>query len=507
MEQQSESQFQRMILSIVLLAIMLMACVTHASRYLNLSGDELFFYFLGMKDNWSDYRPHYEQIRDEFVRERQEPYFQSLSSVQLDNFGSAEYYLGLEARSFSEYRLPRLVWGAVSGIIAPTNEIVRNDEAFSEGLADSVFFMLMAGYLMVCLVVIAITYRLSAYAKAALITFVLITFFKESFVNIDTSSYYRIFPDVVGAFLSTAVSPSKDFMTFAFSGRSLLLLVLPAYLACRWDLPSKNSEASLGSYPILPILTLVHAAHGTLVTGMFLVIDGLMWRQRLTKPLVLASYAASFGLASDGGIAANPWIFAFLLLMTLCLALAGAIGARGAAREALGSRESHTGTGHAIWTTWRGEALLLTIFAFAYLALAQTVLRRFHLQGWDYWWVVVSGIRFGSIFTVMLLFTLSWLGVGLASRKLTGRLISSVRKTALATLAAPLILMIVVATDLSFDLASVRARLRAQSASYLQQMNRPLSFRETNELHVIWLSIIKSASHNKSYPVKLQLVD
>ena len=483
-----------------------MACVTHANRFLHLSGDEVFFYFQGMKDNWSDYRSHYEQIRDQIGKEKQEPYFQGLSQAQADNLRAAEFYFGIEPQFFSEYRLPRLLWGTVSAIVAPTKTLALSDEALSEGVADSVFFMLIGGYLIVCLLVAAITYRLTGYVKAALIVFVLLTFLKESFVTLNEDTFRRTLPDEAAVFLSTAASPGKDFMAFSFSARSQFLLLFVAYLACRWSMLSRN-PVSYASYLMLPALTLVHASQGVLITGMFFAIDCIMWRRRLNTPLVLLSYAASFALGLDGGMAGGPFSFAGLSLLTVLLLIASASIAQTEARKSTIPSHAHLDSGsESLRATWRREALLAGTFVLAFLLLGRPLAQRIGLQ--DNFLFMTLAIRLGSIFGVGILFMLSWIGVELVSRKLKPRVGASLAKTCSLALIGPLLIAGVVAgTDLSFDLAGVRSRLRSESSAYLAHVTIPLSFRENNELHVIWYSIIKSAIHNKNYPVKMQLRD
>jgi hypothetical protein len=507
LEERAQSLLRRVVPSVVLLAIMLMACVTHANRYLYLSGDEIFFYFLGMKDNWSDYRPHYEKIRDQIGKEQQEPYFQNLSGAQLDNFRGAEFYLGIEPQFFAEYRLPRLLWGLVGATVAPSSRLALSDEALSEGLADSVFFMFMAGYLIVCVLVAAITYRLTGYAKAALIVFVLLTFFKESFVDLNADLFYRTFPDLTAAFLSAAISPGKDFMAFSFSGRSLFLLLLVAYLACRWDRPYRMNAGSYAPYLMLPAFTLVHASQGILVTGIFFVIDGIMWRPRLKSPLVLLSYAASFALALDGGMAGKLWSFAGLSLLTVLLLIAGASVAQTATHEPAIPLQMDVDGPKSVRSTWRREGLLSGALVLTFLVLGRPITQGLGIQ--DNFLLMTLAGRGGSIFGVELLFMLSWFGVELVARALKISVGPSLIKTGSAVLIAPVILAGVVARteDLSFDLAGVRTRLRIESSDYLAGAAAPLSFKYNNELHLIWYSIIKSALHNKNFPVTMQLHD
>src|SRR5215510_9483999 len=179
----------RIILSLTLLLTMLMACGTHTYRHLNLSGDEVFFYFLGMKDYWPDYRPFYERVRSQFAEEERDPHLQ-MSPAQLANFQSSEFYLGIEPLYFAEYKVARLIWGTVSAIVAPTNTIIGSDQALSDGLGDSVFFMFLTGYVIVCLFVVAVTYHLGNFAKVALIVFMVATFMKESFLRVDVAPFF-----------------------------------------------------------------------------------------------------------------------------------------------------------------------------------------------------------------------------------------------------------------------------------------------------------------------------
>ena len=476
------------ILSIALLITMLMASATHFCRHLNLSGDEVFFYFMGMKDNWSDYRPYYENVRSQLSDEDREPHLQ-MSTVQLANLQTSQFYLGIEPAYFAEYKLPRLLWGIVSGMVAPTRILKRSDQTLADGLGDSVFFMLGMGYLIVCPLVVAVTYRLSNFAKTVLLVFMVMTFLKESFLRIDAAAFFQAFPAPVALFLSTMISENKDMMTFGFSGRSLFLVFAAAYLACRWEALYRTRAASLGSYPFLPILTLVHATYGVIVAAIILGTDLITGRERLRDRVVSLSYAASFGFALDGGTAAQPSVFAGLSFLTISFLLAGLLFSR------VNPSEVEPAKG---LRNWRIEVLMIGIFALGFLFLVQPI-ATFAGSSANRW-LILLGQRLGNIFGVMFLFAASWFAVEMSSRRLK----SGLGRMVLAATAVPIVVAAIVATtDLTFDVAQVRYRLRSQSADYLSSIKQPISFTANNELHEIWYSIIKSSIHNKDYTVKL----
>jgi hypothetical protein len=412
-----------------------------------------------------------------------------MSSVQFANLQTSRFYLGIEPSYFAEYKLPRLLWGIVSGMVAPTSILKRSDQALSDGLGDSVFFMLGMGYLIVCPLVVIVTYRLSNFAKAVLLVFMVTTFLKESFLRIDAAAFFQAFPAPVALFLSTMISENKDMMTFGFSGRSLFLLLLAAHLACRWEALYRTRAASFGSYLFLPLLTLVHATYGVIVAAIILGTDLITGRERLRDRVVLLSYAASFGFALDGGTAAQPSVFAGLSFLTISFLMAGLLFSRVNPSEMALVKSLRS---------WRIEALMIGILALGFLFLAQPV---GNLAGSSAnWWLNLLGQRLGNIFGVMFLFAASWFAVELVSRRLKsglGRLVFA------AALVPMVVAAIVAATDLSFDVAQVRYRLRSQSADYLSGIKQPISFTANNELHEIWYSIIKSSIHDKDYTVKL----
>jgi hypothetical protein len=475
-----------LLVSLSLLAVLLLSASAHATRHLNLSGDEVYFYFLAMKEKHADYRPFYQDIRDQLARI--DP--GALSAVQRENLDAAQFHLGIQPGYFAEFKLTRLVWGSVSRWIARNENLAESDAALARVAGDSVFFMLMAGYALVSVAVVATTLRVGPAARAALILFAVGTFFRESFLQPDLSPLAGL-PGPVRTFLGTPLSGNKDFMAFGFSSRSLMLLQFAAYLACRWDALYQRKVASRSWYLLLPVLTLVHATHGVMAAGLFLVVDLAVGRDRLREPIVLLAYAGAFGFALGGGQSAKFWAFTGLAIATVALiASAGHFAGRTGASHRAGSGLA--------------EALILAGQALAFLLLAQPAAGLLDLVGRDYWWLTVLGERFGSIFAVLVSFAVAWLLVGVARRALGERAFFSLPGTAAAAAIGPALVMIaVLATSLSVDIAAVRPRLRSHSADFIESLSRPISFEQNNELHRIWFSIIRSSIHNQSLIVEL----
>jgi dolichol-phosphate mannosyltransferase len=487
-------RFTRLIPSIALLSVMLMACATHAYRHFNLSGDEVFFYFLGSRAAWSDYRTYYEPVRLQIDSKAHEP---ELTETERSNVTDTEFYLGVQPDTFGEYRLPVFLWGIVSTLVAPSKIMIQSDEALSRGIADSIFFMMLACSLAAYIAVAIIMHRLSGLAKAALLIFFVGIFIRESFFGVSADAFYRTFPLPVAAFLSMMLTDFKDFMVFSFSSRSHFLVLLPAFLACRWDLTRKTG-ISYTPYLLMVILALIHSSQAVLLAGIFLVIDAVLYRQRLKHPAVLLTYAATFGVGMGGGSATTePLVLAGLLLATTVLVVTAAfLGWRPVASSSKTEQEKAFPVMH-----WRRDVLALGLLAAVFLLVATQLMRS--LQGADLRWLITLCMRLGMMFGVMFGFSLSWLVMDFAYQRVKPGIKSSLRAGAATTLAPVLVAVLVAVTHLSIDLRDVRTRLRIQSAGYLELSNKPLSFNENNGLHIIWMSIIKSVIHNKSYVVQV----
>lgn len=463
----------------------------HSSRTLNLSGDEVHFAFQGLRQWSGNDAPYYADT----LSKLDEVDGSRLGDPVATNYALAQKYFTLQRLYYDEYTLPKLVWSAATKV-SDARERRQPQYDLARFLGESVFWMLAAGMALTLAGFLWLTWTLDWPGRIAVLAAIVVLALRDASPlsawieqSISSSGGWAVM-------VKSLASANKDFMIFGQSARSQFMLLLVGVCVMRWR-RFETGSTRLADTALLPVLALVHATSGAMTAVAFLVVDLLrsLHGRRIPGSPRLFVYALTFGLAAKSG--------SFALGGTHAIAYAGALSVLGLG--VLSLRWSHAEPG----TPWRAGPVLdvaLVVGACVLYSLGSLVIGRMNLDSESLWRYTLTGERFGAIAAVIVITGI----VYLCCRKLGGRIPEQAPagakwRTGLSAAALVAgVAMLALAHPLD-SLGATRARLNSHARDFEAATHAPLQFQASNELHLLWLGVIKSMLADRDFTSAIAL--
>lgn len=486
--------FSKVFFSLVVSLVLLAGYSAHVGKNLNLSGDEVLFAAMGLRQ-WlpEDALPYARTLQK----------LDSIDAAALEesirsNYAITKKYFTLHRLYYEEYVLPKVVWALTTKVV---DSLERKKSTYDSAhfMGESVFWMLMAGLLAASIGFLLIASRLDFLGKSAVLVALVLLALRDTLPvgeilerSISTSMAW-------GVMLRSFASANKDFLVFGMSSRSLFLLLLVVTCVLRWRRSSAGSK-SVADVAMLSVLSLIHATSGALV-GLVLFAAELVTAYRARRfpdGIRVMLYATCFGLSARSGSFAEGWIYVVAYL--------GALAALGLGlallRQQLSSRPV------------TGSLFLVDVVAFGAACLVymvgSVVVHALHVDGNALFQYQLVGERFGAIAAVVLVTGLAYFSVRLVNDRLFPGGVGSHRESARPGLLPSAMCGILVLAGVAALAAKpfsvfpeARTRLYSHAKDFNAASQQAVDFKGSNALHLLWFGVVNSMLSDSDCTVTL----